>query len=144
MSTASCCLRWVFTLNNWTNDDITRFESINLKDNVHCLACQKEVGENGTHRLNGFVIFKKQKRFNQVKSLLGHRVHLSLMKGHPLASLMQLTTTSIEGTKPYIYGTIPHRTLLHCTCTKKSCDQIIRVQVFIYFWIEYVKYNTVL
>ena len=107
MSTTSRCFRWVFTLNDWTDDDITRFES-NLKDDVHCLVYQKEANENGTQRLSGFVIFKKQKRFNQVKSLLGPRVRLSLMKGHPLTSLMQ-PSTSIEGNKPYIYGTIPQR-----------------------------------
>lgn len=68
---------WCFTINNYTNNDI---EYLNT-----CLAYQyiiygKEVGENGTPHLQGYIHFKSAKKFTTTKKLL-QRAHIEPRKG---------------------------------------------------------------
>lgn len=69
---------WVFTINNWTDDDIQNL------DNAECtyIIYGKEVGEQGTPHLQGYIYFPTLKSLKQVKSTLGSRAHVETAKGN--------------------------------------------------------------
>lgn len=60
---------WDFTLNNYTDDDITMFQ--NWAAEVNQIVVSKEVGESGTPHLQGSITFKRAYRFTQLKKLHG-------------------------------------------------------------------------
>ena len=85
-STRGRALRWVFTLNNPTEEEILHLEGVspsetNTDSCIRTLFYGREVGESGTPHLQGFVIFKSRQRFSQVKRLLGDRLCLFVMRG---------------------------------------------------------------
>lgn len=57
---------WFFTLNNFTPEDITFFSDTL---NTEKYAFQHEVGESGTHHLQGVVYFESARTFAQMKQL---------------------------------------------------------------------------
>ena len=64
---------WAFTLNNYTDDDITHITQLN---NAR-MRVGKEVGDNGTPHLQGYIEFKNGTSFQSVKTHLGNnRVHI--------------------------------------------------------------------
>lgn len=67
---------WVFTLNNYTDADITRINSVEC----NYLVYGKEVGESGTPHLQGYISFANPKRFNGVKKLL--QAHIAVALGN--------------------------------------------------------------
>lgn len=71
--------RWLFTLNNYTEEDLEHFKS--LSDVVTYVIWGKEVGENGTPHLQGYLELKTRRRMNGVKELLCERVHLEIARG---------------------------------------------------------------
>lgn len=66
---------WAYTINNYTEEDIQLLKKI-PKEQVQYHICGKEVGEEGTPHLQGFIIFHNQKTFKQVKVHMP-RAHLS-------------------------------------------------------------------
>lgn len=71
--------QWIFTLNNWTEDEVDT-----LLGNPHpsYVAFGKEVGANGTPHLQGVLNLKNAKTLSALKSCLGlPRIHLEVMKG---------------------------------------------------------------
>lgn len=54
-------LRWVFTLNNWTEEEAKYVSAISSKYCRYAI-CGKEIGESGTPHLQGYVEFKTKKR----------------------------------------------------------------------------------
>lgn len=93
---------WCFTLNNP--------EAGLLMDSFTDLAYgvyQQEIGENGTPHFQGFLMFTKRKRFNQVKALPGlQRAHLEVRRGTPQqarAYAMKLETRQAD-TLPVEHG----------------------------------------
>jgi len=60
---------WVFTINNWTEDDITLMGNWNSPEFVNRLTVTKEVGESGTPHLQGAVTFIVAKRMSALKKL---------------------------------------------------------------------------
>jgi len=63
---------WVFTLNNYTVEQVEHVKGIECK----YLVFGKEVGESGTPHLQGYIYFKNSRAFNGVKSLFPQSVHL--------------------------------------------------------------------
>ena len=72
------CRGYVFTLNNYTEEDV---EALRQTQGSKYLLFGKEVGENGTPHLQGYVYFKNKKSFKQVKTLLGDRYHIEAQRG---------------------------------------------------------------
>lgn len=71
--------RWVFTLNNPTEDERSRI--LTLAEGDRYIVAGNEVGENGTPHLQGFIIFDNPRRFRAVKQRLGDRAHIELARG---------------------------------------------------------------
>lgn len=71
--------RWVFTINNPTDLDTTHL--IRLAGNSDYLVFGREVGENGTPHLQGFVIFRSNQRFTAARGLIGGRAHIEPARG---------------------------------------------------------------
>jgi len=98
MSYAKC---WLFTINNPT-------ELLDLEDipDVKRAVYQEEIGENGTHHLQGFVVFNKRKRITQVKEAIDDRAHLEVAKGTQMQNYKYCTKddTRVAGSEPDIIG----------------------------------------
>lgn len=69
--------RWCFTINNYS---VAEYESV-CGLSASYLVVGKEVGENGTPHLQGFVVFPSNKRIGAVKKLVGNRAHLEVARG---------------------------------------------------------------
>lgn len=69
--------RWCFTINNWTPEDVTRLCDLDTR----YLVFGREVGENGTRHLQGYVEFPSRKRFAAAKEAISARAHLELARG---------------------------------------------------------------
>lgn len=74
---------WVFTLNNYTDEEIAFINEVDCKYLVY----GKEVGESGTPHLQGFVYFTSQRTFRSVKAKLGGRVHIDKQRGSVLQAI---------------------------------------------------------
>jgi hypothetical protein len=71
--------RWCFTLNNWTPEEYDAIVALDCK----YLVVGKEVGEQGTPHLQGYIVFNGAKRLGGVKQLIP-RAHLENAKGDSL------------------------------------------------------------
>lgn len=72
---------WIFTLNNYSFQEEIYLRELN-DEKVAFLSFGREVGEEGTHHLQGHLELTKRLRLQQVKTLLGcHRFHLEARKG---------------------------------------------------------------
>lgn len=76
--------RWCFTINNYTDEDVTRIESLytNPDNHITYLVIGREVGDNGTPHLQGFVTFSRRKTLNVVKALISERGHYERAHGN--------------------------------------------------------------
>ena len=72
---------WVFTLNNYTDDEVSKIKS--LAPSCHYLVIGFEVGDTGTPHLQGYVCFATTKRLSGAKIALSPRVHLEVKRGTP-------------------------------------------------------------
>lgn len=71
---------FVFTINNWEEDDISRLMSLDPKYLVY----GKEKGENGTPHLQGYMELPKPVSFQTVQKTLKKRAHIESRKGTAL------------------------------------------------------------
>lgn len=67
--------KWVFTLNNYTNDDVDRLKHLSL-DVIEYLIAGEEVGESGTPHLQGTVRFTTKRRLTGAKRIIGGNPHM--------------------------------------------------------------------
>lgn len=75
---------WTFTLNNWTMEE---FESIQWNEKISYLIMGKEIGEQGTPHLQGYLRTKNSVRFSAIKRIVGNRAHIEQAKGSPLQNI---------------------------------------------------------
>lgn len=74
---------WCFTLNNYTQAEQIHLSTLINNDQVNYLIYGREVGDNNTPHLQGFISFSLRKRLNNVKDLIGARCHLEAARGTP-------------------------------------------------------------
>lgn len=74
---------WVFTLNNYTNDEAAALEALGeeMPDPFRYLVFGRETGEAGTPHLQGFVSLSARKYLNYVRLALSPRAHLAVARG---------------------------------------------------------------
>lgn len=73
---------WVFTLNNYTAEDVEHLRSFSAAERCKYIIWGREVSDSGTPHLQGYVQFKQRVRLNQVKTFLGsQRLHAERMRG---------------------------------------------------------------
>lgn len=70
---------YCFTLNNYTEEDVL-FLSNNL-ERYKYICWGREVGQNGTSHLQGYVSFGTRKTLRAAKALINDRAHLEVAKG---------------------------------------------------------------
>lgn len=73
---------WCFTINNYEEERIARITALEENEDVVYCVCGKEVGEQGTKHLQGYISFKKRKALGAVKEFIGE-AHLEPTKGNP-------------------------------------------------------------
>lgn len=74
--------RWCFTLNNFTDDELSHIRGLEPSSQLRFLICGRERGQSGTPHLQGYIELKSPTRLNAVKSLLGSdRLHLEQARG---------------------------------------------------------------
>lgn len=79
-------VRWVFTLNNYTEDDVSRLGRLGGdldRSGVSYLCYGREVGESGTPHLQGFVILSRRRHLAGVRELISTRGHFEICRGTP-------------------------------------------------------------
>jgi len=75
---------WSFTLNNYTDDELTHLRLIlSSKEKVRYAVFGFEVGSEGTPHLQGFVSTKSVHRLTGIKNLISSRAHFESSKGSP-------------------------------------------------------------
>lgn len=94
--------RWLFTLNNYTDDDEQRIQQ--FVGNCEYLVYGHEVGESGTPHLQGYFVLHDRKTLSWIKRQLGDRLHLEVARGSPSQNRDYCTK---EDAAFYEYGTLP-------------------------------------
>jgi len=76
---------WCFTLNNYSEEDyeVVRALFHNKANRISYIVVGKELGENKTPHLQGFVAFSVRKQFATVKKLISERAHVEPMRSTP-------------------------------------------------------------
>lgn len=101
-------VRWCFTYNNYTEDDVARLESLggNLeRSGLRYLVFGREVGESGTPHLQGYCIFTSRRRLRSLRELIGERGHFEVSRGTP-----QQASDYCKKERNFIeFGSIPTR-----------------------------------
>jgi len=93
--------RFVFTLNNWTEEEYKAVTSIDCK----WMIVGKEQGQEGTKHLQGAVVLGKQLGFKKIKQLPGlTRAHIEVMKGSVAENICYC---SKEDKAPFVKGNPP-------------------------------------
>lgn len=68
---------WCFTVNNWTEDQVTKLQELPC----NYMVIGKELGEQGTPHLQGYLELENAKTFRALKKLLFDEIHLENQKG---------------------------------------------------------------
>ncbi|AXH78100.1 MAG: helicase [Cressdnaviricota sp.] len=97
--------RFVFTLNNWTDEEYEQIKTQCAPVYFKWMVMGREKGDAGTPHLQGAAILLKQTAFTSVKNLPGlKRAHIAEMKGTPEQSLAYCTK---EDTNAFQFGALP-------------------------------------
>lgn len=73
---------WCFTINNYDDSRVSRISALEGSDEIAYCCVGREVGEQGTKHLQGYIAFKKRKTLGAVKEFIGE-AHLESAKGNP-------------------------------------------------------------
>lgn len=83
MSTTQRHRNYCFTLNNYTEEEITQLQEKELKDIKYLIVGQEIAPETGTPHLQGFVIWRNAKTMKASIKCLPKRAHIEICKGTP-------------------------------------------------------------
>lgn len=72
--------RVCFTLNNPQDEDVNRIQQNDFLYNYAIIGLE-QAPTTGTNHLQGFVNFKRNHRFNRIKSIIGDRAHIEKAHG---------------------------------------------------------------
>lgn len=78
----SPCSRWLFVLNNYTDDEVSALKGYFTQSCSYALFGQ-EVGANGTPHLQGYFILLSKCRLSSLKSSCNSRAHFEVARGSP-------------------------------------------------------------
>lgn len=73
---------WCFTLNNYTEEDVTALRVFYQAGSVRYLIIGREVGQEGTPHLQGYIVLHNARTLRGLKTILGDRYHLESSKGN--------------------------------------------------------------
>jgi hypothetical protein len=80
----SSAKHWCFTLNNYTEDDEQRLRSIGeSKEDITYIVFGREVGQEGTKHLQGFVSYTKRRTLAWSRRFISTRAHFEKARGSP-------------------------------------------------------------
>lgn len=74
---------WCFTLNNFIPDEVLSLRTLGRAQSTKYLIIGREVGENGTRHIQGFIQFKSPKSFHAAKRAVSERCHIEAAGGQP-------------------------------------------------------------
>jgi len=77
--------RWVFTLNNYTDEECASLAQLGF-DVVYLVYGRETAPITGTPHLQGFVIFRSNKRLNAAKNAISPRAHLEVARASSAAA----------------------------------------------------------
>lgn len=93
--------RWVFTINNYGDDDIARLDG--LASDTTYLVYGRETAATGTPHLQGFVIYPRQVRFSTVRDSIGGHIEVARGTSQQAAEYCKKENNFTE------HGTLPQR-----------------------------------
>lgn len=73
---------WCFTLNNWTEEEYKVLLALEGHKQIRYMIFGKEIGEELTPHLQGYIVFHNPKKMLQVKAIIGERTHIEKSKGN--------------------------------------------------------------
>lgn len=73
--------RWCFTLNNYTNEELSQVTEISKKNSFDYFIFGKEIGESGTPHLQGYLEAKNAVRLTTLKNQISNRAHFEVARG---------------------------------------------------------------
>lgn len=79
--TRSIAKRWVFTINNYTTEDVNGIQAFAALSVVEYLVFGREVGANGTRHLQGYICFSTRKTLAFLKREFNRRGHFEVARG---------------------------------------------------------------
>lgn len=101
-------VRWVFTLNNYTDDDLSRLAGLGGdldRSGLSYLVYGREVGESGTPHLQGYLILTSRRHLAGVRNLISDRGHFAISRGTPA----QASDYCKKGGDYFEFGNFPTR-----------------------------------
>lgn len=113
-------LRWVFTINNPTDDDASRLRRLGGDldgTGLSYLVYGREVGESGTPHLQGYCIFNDRRYLAGVRELISPRGHYAISRGTPA----QASDYCKKGGDYDEFGNLPTR-VQRKTAISEFCD----------------------
>jgi hypothetical protein len=69
---------WIFTLNNYTNEDVERVSNLVNNSKAEYVIFGKETASTGTPHLQGFIKFKRRVRLVPTKTIIGSNPHVQV------------------------------------------------------------------
>lgn len=72
---------YCWTLNNYTEEELNAITSLEGHKQIRYMIFGKEVGEQGTPHLQGYTSFHNTKTLDQVKAIIGTRIHVEKSAG---------------------------------------------------------------
>ena len=104
------CKNWVFTLNNYTEENITELLTHKNISGAKKYMFQREIGESGTPHLQGFIVFSTKIRPLSLK--LSKKIHWEKMKGTVLDNIKYCSKSETKNGRCYYKGCKPFKEVI--------------------------------